>query len=35
MVQGDGDHDLCTSESYAEAMVVLTSTHVSQLSKQQ
>jgi hypothetical protein len=26
VVQGDGDHDLCTSESYAEATVVLTST---------
>jgi hypothetical protein len=29
MVQGDGDHDLCTGGSYAEATVVLTSTHVS------
>ena len=29
MVQGDGDHDLCTGRSYVEAMVVLTSTGVS------
>jgi hypothetical protein len=26
VVQGNGDHDLCTSGSYAEAIVVLTST---------
>ena len=26
MVQGDGDHDLCTDGSYANMMVVLTST---------
>ena len=26
VVQGDGDHDLCTSGSYAEATVVITST---------
>ena len=26
VVQGDGDHDLCTGKSYAKAMVVLTST---------
>jgi hypothetical protein len=26
VVQGNGDHDLCTGGSYAEAMVVLTST---------
>ena len=26
VVQGDGDHDLCTGGSYAEATVVLTST---------
>jgi hypothetical protein len=26
MVQGDGDHDLCTGGSYVEVMVVLTST---------
>ena len=32
MVQGDGDHDLCTGGSYAEAMVVLTSTQASRLS---
>jgi hypothetical protein len=35
MVQGDGDHDLCTGGSYAEAMVVLTSTQTSRLSKGQ
>ena len=29
VVQGDGDHDLCTGESYSEAMVVLTSTQAS------
>ena len=35
MVQGDGDHDLCTGGSYTEAMVVLTSTQMSQPSKGQ
>ena len=29
MVQGDGDHDLCTSGSYAEATVMFTSIDVS------
>jgi hypothetical protein len=29
MVQGDGDHDLCTDSSYAEAMMMFTSTDVS------
>jgi hypothetical protein len=29
VVQGNGDHDLCTSGSYAEATVVLTSTQTS------
>ena len=32
VVQGDGDHDLCTGISYAEATVVLTSTQVSRSS---
>ena len=35
VVQGDGDHDLCTGGSYAEAMVVLTSTQTSRPSKRQ
>ena len=35
MVQDDSDHDLCTSGSYAEAMVVLTFTQMSQPSKGQ
>ena len=35
VVQGDGDHDLCTSGSYVEAMVVLTSTQASRPSKRQ
>ena len=34
VMQGDGDHDLCTGGSYAEAMVVLTSTQVSRLLNQ-
>ena len=29
VVQGDGDHDLCSDGSYAEAMVMFTSTDVS------
>ena len=29
VVQGDSDHDLCTDGSYAEAMVMFTSTDVS------
>jgi hypothetical protein len=29
VVQGDGDHDLCTSGAYTEATVVLTSTQAS------
>jgi hypothetical protein len=33
VVQGNGDHDLCTSDSYAEATVVLTSTQTSRPSK--
>jgi hypothetical protein len=33
VVQGDGDHDLCTGGSYAEATVVLTSTQTSRSSK--
>jgi hypothetical protein len=35
VVQGDGDHDLCTNGLYAEAMVMLTSTQMSRLSKRQ
>jgi hypothetical protein len=35
VVQGDGDHDLCTGGSCAEATVVLTSTQTSQPSKRQ
>ena len=35
MVQGDGDHDLCTGGSYIEAMVVLTSIQASRPSKRQ
>jgi hypothetical protein len=35
VVQGDGDHDLCTGGSYAEATVVLTSTQVSWSSNRQ
>jgi hypothetical protein len=29
VVQGDGDHDLCTNDSYAEATVMFTCTDVS------
>ena len=35
VVQGDGDHDLCTGGSYAEATVVLTFTQMSRPSKRQ
>jgi hypothetical protein len=35
MVQGDGDHDLCTGGLYTEATVVLTSTQASRSSNQQ
>jgi hypothetical protein len=35
MVQGDGDHDLCTGGSYVETMLVLTSTQTSQPLKRQ
>ena len=34
-MQGDSDHDLCTSGSYVEATVVLTSTQMSWPSKGQ
>jgi hypothetical protein len=34
-VQGDSDHDLCTSGSYAKAMVVLTCIQTSRPSKRQ
>jgi hypothetical protein len=35
VVQGDGDHDLCTGGSYVEVTVVLTSTQASQPSNRQ
>ena len=35
MVQGDGDHNLCTGGSYAKVMVLLTSTQASRPLNQQ